>query len=99
MPAKKEVLSEESAPVQVKVNPELVEMITSEEIRNSEVIKTYINAADDSLSALGYTEHSFAHVTYVAEKAGSILETLGYPERMMLRNKSAVNYNMIIKIG
>ena len=64
-------------------------MITYEDIRNSEVIKTYINAADDSLSALGYTEHSFAHVTYVAEKAGSILETLGYPERMIELTKIA----------
>lgn len=64
-------------------------MITYEEIRNSEVIKTYINAADDSLSALGYTEHSFAHVTYVAEKAGSILETLGYPGRMIELTKIA----------
>ncbi len=64
-------------------------MITYEEIKNSEVIKTYINAADDSLNALGYTEHSFAHVTYVAEKAGSILETLGYPERMIELTKIA----------
>ena len=51
-------------------------MITYEEIKENEVIKTYINAADDSLSALGYTEHCFAHVTYVAEKAGSILAEL-----------------------
>ena len=64
-------------------------MITYEEIRNNEVIKTYINAADDTLNALGYTEHSFAHVTYVAEKAGSILETLGYPERMIELTKIA----------
>ena len=64
-------------------------MITYEEIKNNEVINTYINAADDSLNALGYTEHSFAHVTYVAEKAGSILETLGYPERMVELTKIA----------
>ena len=64
-------------------------MITYEEIKNNEVIKTYINAADDSLNALGYTEHSFAHVTYVAEKAGAILETLGYPERMIELTKIA----------
>ncbi|MCR5099905.1 MAG: HD domain-containing protein [Butyrivibrio sp.] len=37
--------------------------------------------ADMSLAALGYTEHSFAHVTMVAEKAGYILETLGYSDR------------------
>lgn len=64
-------------------------MITYEEIKNNEVIKTYIKAADDSLNALGYTEHSFAHVTYVAEKAGSILETLGYPERTVELTKIA----------
>ena len=30
---------------------------------------------------MGYTEHSFAHVTKVADTAKYILETLGYPER------------------
>jgi HD superfamily phosphodiesterase len=30
---------------------------------------------------LGFTEHSFAHVTHVAETAGYILGTLGYDER------------------
>lgn len=56
-------------------------MITYEQIKNDETIKTYIQAADDALKELGFTEHSFAHVTYVAEKAAYILETLGYPER------------------
>lgn len=56
-------------------------MITYEEIKKNEAVNTYIRAADESLCALGFTEHSFAHVTYVAEKAGSILETLSYPER------------------
>lgn len=56
-------------------------MITYEEIRNNETINTYIRAADEALTALGFTEHSFAHVGYVSEKAGRILETLGYPER------------------
>lgn len=55
--------------------------MTYEQIRNDEAIKTYIQKADESLIALGYTEHSFAHVTAVAEKTGYILETLGYPER------------------
>ena len=32
---------------------------------------------------LGYTEHIFAHVTAVAEKAGYILKTLGYDARMV----------------
>ena len=55
--------------------------MTYEEIKNNEEIRTYIRQADMSLSALGFTEHSFAHVTLVAETAGYILETLGYDER------------------
>ncbi len=56
-------------------------MITFEEIKKNEAIKTYIKKADESLVALGYTEHSFAHVTKVALDAARILETLGYPPR------------------
>ena len=56
-------------------------MLTYNEITNSEAIKTYIIRADESLGALGYTEHSFAHVMHVAETAGYILETMGYEER------------------
>ena len=49
-------------------------------IRQSEAIKVYIQRADESLAALGFTEHSFAHVTRVAETVKYILETLGYSE-------------------
>jgi len=55
--------------------------MTYEQIRQNEAIKTYITKADASLGALGFTEHSFAHVGHVAEIAGYILQTLGYPER------------------
>ena len=55
--------------------------MTYEEIKKDAAIRTYIAQADESLVALGYTEHSFAHVTNVAETAGSILSTLGYSER------------------
>lgn len=55
--------------------------ITFEDVKNSEVIKTYIKKADESLIALGYTEHSFAHVTKVAQTASDILLTLGYDKR------------------
>lgn len=54
-------------------------MITFEEIKHDETIRTYIKKADESLAALGYTEHSFAHVSKVADTARYILETLGYP--------------------
>ncbi len=55
--------------------------MTYEQIKQDDSVKTYITQADASLGALGFTEHSFAHVGRVAEIAGYILETLGYPER------------------
>ena len=56
-------------------------MITYEQIKHNADIRTYITKADESLASLGYTEHSFAHVTRVASVAKYILETLGYSER------------------
>lgn len=56
-------------------------MITFKEIKDNEIIKFYIQKSDQTLSSLGFTEHSLAHVTQVAEVAGYILETLGYSER------------------
>ena len=58
-------------------------MITYEMIRNNETIRTYISKADASLVELGYTEHSFAHVSIVAENARYILESLGYDQRTL----------------
>ena len=55
--------------------------ITYADIVKDETIKTYIQRADETLIALGYTEHSFAHVTKVAKLASEILLTLGYSER------------------
>lgn len=52
-----------------------------ERLKNDESIKTYITRADESLKVLGYTEHSFAHVTRVAETANYILKTMGYSEK------------------
>ena len=56
-------------------------MVSFEDIKNNESVRTYIKAADESLNALGYTEHSFAHVTRVAETASNILLSLGYSPR------------------
>ena len=56
-------------------------MLTYESIKKNEAIRTYITRADESLAALGFTEHSFAHVCHVAEMAGYILTTLGYDAR------------------
>ena len=53
-------------------------MVTYESVRKNEAVKKYITAADESLKALGYTEHSFAHVGRAAECAAYILGELGY---------------------
>ena len=56
-------------------------MITYNGIKKNEAISTYIRKADESLGALGYTEHSFAHVGLVAQRGAYILSTLGYEAR------------------
>lgn len=56
--------------------------MTAETIRSSEQIKIYIAQADRALAALGYTEHSFAHVTKVACFARQLLTDLGYDDRL-----------------
>ena len=53
-------------------------MITYEELKRDPAIRVYITRADESLNALGYTEHSFAHVCKTAETAGGLLASLGF---------------------
>lgn len=64
-------------------------MVTYEQIKQDPAIKTYIARADASMAALGFTEHSFAHVGRVSETAGYILEELGYPPRQVELTKIA----------
>ena len=56
-------------------------MVTYETVKNDPTVKVYIEKAGEALKAIGFSEHSFAHVTLVAEKAAYIMETLGYSER------------------
>jgi metal-dependent HD superfamily phosphatase/phosphodiesterase len=56
-------------------------MVTFQDVKQNEAIRTYITKADEALAALGYTEHGFAHVGKVAEECRYILETMGYPKR------------------
>jgi len=55
--------------------------MTYQQLKQNEEIKIYIQKADESLIALGFTEHSFAHVGRVSEMAAYILTTLGYSEK------------------
>lgn len=56
-------------------------MVKFEDVKNNSAVKAYIKAADESLSALGFTEHNFAHVGKVSEVAAKLLSVLGYDER------------------
>ena len=56
----------------------VTDIITYEDVRKNKSIETYIRHADKSLEKLGYTEHSFAHVTKCAETAGNILKVMGF---------------------
>ncbi len=55
--------------------------ITIDKVKKDPSVMSYIKKADESLTALGYTEHGFAHVNRVSTLARSILLTLGYSER------------------
>ena len=63
--------------------------VTFEMVRSSPEIRTYITQADASLTALGFTEHSFAHVTKCAEVAARILTQLGYTPKEVERARIA----------
>lgn len=54
--------------------------MTFNELKANEAVKIYIQKADESLKALGFTEHSFAHVGKVAETSAYILRTLDFSE-------------------
>ena len=56
-------------------------MITPHTIKDNKQILTYIRRADETLGAMGFTEHSTAHVCRVAHFAEKILTTLHYPQR------------------
>lgn len=64
-------------------------MLTYETVSKSKTIRTYITRADESLGALGFTEHSFSHVIHVAKTAGYIMTTMGYDERTVELSKIA----------
>lgn len=64
-------------------------MQTYEEIKRNPKILAYINQADASLKALGYTEHHIAHATLVATRVEYILKTLCFDDRMIKLGKIA----------
>lgn len=63
--------------------------ITFQTIKESRAVQTYIEKADQTLAQMGYTEHSFGHVTRCAQGAGELLKSLGYGEREQELSKIA----------
>lgn len=61
----------------------MIFILSYKDVKNDPAIRAYIQRADESLLALGYTEHSFAHVARVAEGVKYILETLAYDEHQI----------------
>jgi len=55
--------------------------MTYDQVRADHAVQVYIAQADAALDALKFTEHSFAHVTQVAQRAAYILDNLGYDGR------------------
>lgn len=56
-------------------------MLTYQDVVSSSEVKTYIQRADQILTAMGFTEHGFAHVVRTATTAHNILTELGYDDR------------------
>ena len=55
--------------------------ITYLDVKNSTEVNAYIKQGNDALGVMGFTEHSSAHASLVADRAGRILKALGYSER------------------
>lgn len=56
-------------------------MLALKAVSQDPEVRTYIEKADQVMIAIGYTEHSYAHVTRVAATAEKILSALDYPAR------------------
>jgi uncharacterized protein len=55
--------------------------LTVEDLKNNEEVGTFLKIAEKQIEILGYTEHSFRHVSLVSKNAGNMLEHLGYDAR------------------
>ena len=60
-------------------------MITLEDVKKNAEVQALVSGSQQQLNALGYTEHTARHTSIVSERAGRILQDLGYPpERVEL---------------
>ena len=68
-------------------------MVTYDSIKNDPAIREYIKSADESLLALGYTEHSFAHVGMVTSRVEYILSSLDFNKKDIELAKAVIAHD------
>ena len=56
-------------------------MLTLDDIKRNDTIKTYVQSADHVMNAMKYTEHGFAHAGIASHVARHILSALDYDDR------------------
>ena len=56
-------------------------MITYDDIRKNEQINALLEAGNDALEVMGFTDHGYAHASFTAAQASDILWKLDYDER------------------
>ena len=56
-------------------------VVTLDTVRRNPKVRTFIEAANTQMNALGYTEHGFRHASIVAETAHSIIASMGQGPR------------------
>ncbi len=67
-------------------------MITLEDVKNNSEVQALVVGSQKQLNVLGYTEHSVRHTNIVSERAGRILEELGYPKERVELAKIAPEF-------
>lgn len=58
-------------------------MLSYTQLKDSPIIRTYLDQGNANLDVLGYTDHSITHTVKVANTAGQILTELGYQQRQI----------------
>jgi hypothetical protein len=56
-------------------------LLTLDDVQNNSMVIAFIRRANESLGAIGFTEHGFRHADMVAHTAYRILSEMGYPQR------------------
>lgn len=78
-------------------------MITYEQVKSDREVQTYAKMADDTLKAMGYTEHSTAHTVLCATRVEWLLRELEYDDRTIeLAKIAAILHdigNLVNRVG